>query len=313
MIVGTVFVVSLKAGPNQHRRDRLIKTGIFCSLLAILIDNLANVSLRVAPVGATTWLLLGVLASAPNAIVRITVFRIQKWLILLPLGGWALFVVWFGGQQLKVYKADGHVIKGLVAGFSKHLPEGINEYREAVNLDPHNLLARSNLTLTLLEAGRFEEALQEAEQLQILSPRYPKASLMQAAALVSLKRYPDALAPIAKELILRNHPDAYFYQALAYMGLSDSTKEMAALEHLLLASIKGRIEYQHAIVSRRLMQITKGEEDIKRFKEIYVQLNSLFPSNSIVTSTIAEFDLRLMRLTRHPEPLLQEPQATSPK
>jgi O-antigen ligase len=313
MIVGTVFVTSLKAGPNQHRRDRIIRAGIFCSLLAILIDNLANISLRVAPVGATTWLLLGVLATGPNAIVRIIEFRMQRWFVLLPLGGWALFVIWFGGQQLNVYKADGHVIKGFVAGFSKHLTEGINEYLKAVMLDPHNLLARSNLTLTLLEAGRFEEALQEAEQLQVLSPRYPKASLMQAAALVSLKRYTEALRPIAKELILRNHPDAYFYQASAYMGLSDTTREIAALEHLLLASIKGRIEYQLAIVSRRLIQITKKEEDIKRFKEIFTQLHSLFPSNSIVTSTIAELDLILMRLTRLPEPLLQGPRATSQK
>jgi O-antigen ligase len=313
MIVGTVFVVSLRDVPNQNRRDRLIRTGFLCSFLAILIDNLANVSLRVTPVGATAWLFLGVLASGTNVVASVTEFRIQKWFVLLPFGGWALFLVWFGGQQLKVYKADGHVIKGLVAGFSKQLAEGINEYQQAVVLDPHNLLARSNLTLTLLEAERFEEALQEAKQLLALSPRYPKANLMQAAALVSLRRYPEALGCIDKELALRNHPEAYLYQAMAYMGLSDSIKEMDALEHLLLGSLKGRIEFQVVVVSRRLIQLVQTEDDVTRFKEIYTKLNSAFPSNSSITSTLAELDLRLARLARNPEQLLQQPQDTSPK
>jgi tetratricopeptide (TPR) repeat protein len=301
-IVVTVFVSGLQTWPKQNQRDRLLRIGIFCSLLAILIDNLANVSLRVAPVGATAWLLMGVLASGPNAPVRTTGVRMKKWFAVVPLGAWLLFATWFGSQQWKMYKADGHVLKGFVAGMSNQPGKAASEYQQAVAYDPHNLLARSDLTLTLLRLGRPEEALLSAEQLQGLSPRYPKASLMQAAALVSLKRYSEALRSIDKELELRNHPDAFFYQASAYRGLADSTKEISALKNVLLGSLKGHIAYQGMTISRRLRQLVRTEEDIKQFREIYVQLASMFPSDSTITSTLAEFELRLTRLKQGSKP-----------
>ena len=299
-ILGVVFLFGLRAGPNEKKRDKLVRAGLLCSLLAILIDNLTNVSLRIVPVGATTWLLLGVLASHVSTSMKVKVITIRttRWLVLFPLGVWVVFTLFYFSYQWPRFVADNHMIKGSLAYAAQRIPEAISEYRLAASLDPHNLLARSSLALMFLEVGSNAEALQTEHQLQEQSPHYPKSNLVQAAALISLRRYPEALDRVERELTLRDHPEAYFYQAAAYMGIGDSTKEIRSLEHLLLADIKGKLNFELDRVSRRLALLTTKEEDLRRLVGVYRQLSEAFPSDTTVASTLAVFDSRLTELSR---------------
>ncbi|MBM2840508.1 MAG: hypothetical protein HW412_1036 [Bacteroidetes bacterium] len=295
MIAGTVLVSGLRKRSKETADNRLLRIGLSCSLIAIFVDNLVNMSLRVEPVGAHAWLFMGVLASMslrsePKSAVTI---NLPRAVAVLPLGLWMIFAFWYGSRQADIYKADSHIIKGILAGEASDFAASVNEYRIAVTLNPHSLVARSNLALALLRTGRAGEALQAAEELQSLSPRYPKLNLIQAAALVSLRRNTEALEKIKMELTLRSHPDAYFYQAIAFKGLSDTTGELSALEHLLLASLKARILYQPAFVPQRLKELAHSEEDIKRFKNIYEQLYTLFPSDRSTVTTLAALCTRL--------------------
>jgi tetratricopeptide (TPR) repeat protein len=248
---------------------------------------------------------LGFLAtqSPTNAKEWVSGLQLPKWSGVLPIVGWGAFAIWFGSGELNVYRADGHMLKAMMAAHSKNLPTAISEYQHAIVLDPNNLLARSNLALSLLMLGKNTEALEEAEQLQRLSRSYPKSNLMQVAALVGLRRYSEALLPVERELKLCSHPVAYLYQAAAYMGLGNATAETAALEHLLLANIRGHLEYEIPFVSERVLQLVHNEEDVSRFREIYAQLSSQFPSSRIVATSLAELTLRLNHSSRDPKTL----------
>lgn len=293
LILGTLVVAGVKAGPKENERDRLLRAGLLCSLVAIVIDNLTNMSLRVAPVGATAWLLMGVLASLParqNTQI-VTALHSPRWISGVPLIAWVVFAFWYGSQQWNAYRADGHIIKGMLAGQSNDVALSISEYQQAVTLDTHTLLARSNLALALLIEDRATEAIEATRELQALSPRYPKSNLVEAAALVSLHRYTEALQKIEFEITLRSHPDAYFYQALAYKGLSDSTGELSSLEHLLRACIKGHLPYMLDFASTRIRKIAR-KEDERRFKYLYEQLSVSFPTDGNVAATLAELRSR---------------------
>jgi O-antigen ligase len=305
----TVLAASWRNNPIEKKRDRQLRIGIICSLLAILIDNLTNLSLRVAPVGATAWLLLGLLASRNPAggIVRTIEFQSPKWSTLIPLGAWIAFLFWFGEKQLGEYQSEKHAIKAFVAVQSRDFVNGIKEYQLAVSSHPRNLMALSNLTMTLLMVGRNEDALHSVEHLQEFSPQYPKSNLMHAVALVGLKRYPEALTCVDKELQLRTHPDAYLYQAAAYKGLGDSLREIGSFERLLLADIRGRVEYEPSFVSGRVLQIVRKEEDVRTFRKLYERLSLLFPSNRYITSALTELDFRLTNSTKNSRSSRQPP------
>ena len=126
-----------------------------------------------------------------------------------------------------------------------------------------------------------------------------------------LGRYTEALTNIEAELRLRNHPEAYFYQALVYRGLSDATAERSALENLLLANIKGRITYQLDAVSPRVLQITEGDAGNRRLRTIFDQLYALFPTERSVVSTLAEIHNRLGEQAKAAELMQRFPAATT--
>lgn len=309
-ILATVAVAGLRTRPKENAQDRLLAIGLFCSLVAILVDNLANMSLRVVPVGATAWLLMGVLASQPfrkEPDVSVDM-RAPRSIACLLLAIWIAFAVWYGNLQFGIYRSETHLIRGILEEQKGDLPATITEFRSAIGQNPHNLLAHSNLTLAFLRTGRADQALQTSEQLQTLSPRYPKSNLMGGAALISLRRYNEAVQAIDRELALRNHPDAYYYQAVAFRGLSDTLGELSALEGLLRACIKGQLQYEFGPVAARVQQLAKKETDNRQLKGIFEHLLLLFPSNQAVAGGLAEFCRRLGEPDRAEQLLHQFPQ-----
>ncbi len=309
-ILATVAVAGMKVRPKENAQDRLLAVGLLCSIFAILIDNLANMSLRVVPVGATAWLLMGILASQPyrkEPDLSVDI-RVPKAVAFLLLCSWIAFAAWYGNLQLGIYRSEGHLISGILEEQKGDLPASITEFRSAVDQNPDNLLARSNLTLALLRMHRADQALQASEQLQTLSPRYPKLNLMQAAAFITLKRYNEAVQAIDRELALRNHPDAYYYQAVAFRSLSDTVGELSALEGLLRACIKGQLQYEFGPVAARVQQLVRKETDIRQLKDIFEHLLLLFPSNQAIAGTLAEFHRRLGEPGKAEQLLRQFPQ-----
>jgi O-antigen ligase len=302
VIIVVTAIATRTKGPAQKTRSRYLRTGLICSVLALLMDNLANLSMRIEPIGATFWLFLGILTSfgiSPENRRTISVPS-HKGIIVLAGVGLGLFTFWYGGNELARIRGDGHLIRGYLADHAGSANDAIREYQKAVASDNHNLLAHSNLTVAYLKSGRFEDAIQSTRTLQSISALYPKSFLIQGIALLSLGRNTEALRAFDAEERLRNHPEVYFYRAQAYMALSDSAHELASLEQLLLASERSRTDVGIGKISRRVLDLARSEVDARKFTAIYERLTLQFPADSTIRQSAQELQRRMTTQTRTP-------------
>jgi len=90
-------------------------------------------------------------------------------------------------------KANELKDKGNVALQQGKLDDAVKFYTEAINFDSTNHVLYSNRSAAHATAGRYEEALKDAEKTVELKPDWGKGYSRKGAALSYLKRYTDAL------------------------------------------------------------------------------------------------------------------------
>jgi O-antigen ligase len=296
-IIGLAFFVVRRMFRDGSTWHRLYAAGISCALLATLVDNMANVSLRQAPVAALAWLLLGV-ADSPvflsPAILskRIALPSLQR-LGFLPIAGWCVIAWFMYGSFRRTAESDARMMAGVLAHVNGRTEKAVAEFRAALAIDPENLFVRSNLCLTLLKAGRFPELLAATQEIHRYSLLYPKSNLMQAIALYSLKKYPDALACIGKEITVRAHPEAFYVQALICQGLGDTQGERRALENSLMSCVRGRIAYQIESTAGRLLALASGRQDLEHLRDMLQEFARAVPEADISNRSLQDVNLRI--------------------
>jgi putative PEP-CTERM system TPR-repeat lipoprotein len=85
-------------------------------------------------------------------------------------------------------------IKGDAARLAGDIAQAATLYARALQIDPVNVAARKEHTLVLLQLERYDEALQEAEQLRFDNPGDPRAELINAWLLAQVRRDEQAQA-----------------------------------------------------------------------------------------------------------------------
>jgi len=296
-ILGLAIATAKRVIQKGSEWHRLYSGAISCSLLAIFVDNMANVSLRQAPVAALAWLILGVLDSrlfsSQVLVTRRITFSAPRWVAFLPVITWCVFV-WFTFASLRrAVEADAHIMRGVLAHVDGRTEKAIDEFTAALALDQEDLFVRSNLSLTLLKANRFTELLAATKGIHRFSPSYPKSNLMQAIAFYSLRQYPDALESIQREIELRGHPEAFYVQALTHQALGNVHREQMALENLVMSCGRGRIEYQLEAATARLLVLAANHGDLERLKEMMLELARNLPDNRVTVRTLQDVEARL--------------------
>jgi O-antigen ligase len=287
-----VVAVVVRAAFRQMRAaqgaERLLHLGFLCGFVAILTDNLAGISLRVAPIGPLAWMWMGILAAPRERTEMSSVKQISgvgKEALLL--AAWFACAVWYGLKEWDHVQADRHFLRGLMAKQKNDHSTSVAEYTAALTLAPHNLAARANAAHAYLATGRYSEALAVSREVQTLSPFYPKANLLQAVALLSLGRNREALDAALREASLRNHPDAYAMEAVARKSLGDTMNERKALLQLFDAVVRGRVPYNLQHAAARSLQLARSDEERKELLTTFEQLRVLFPDNPVVRQTVA--------------------------
>ena len=297
IILGITIARGIRTTRSSSGWEKATAAGLTCSIVGIFIDNLANVSLRQAPVGSLAWLFMGILASRlmqPSPVHQL-VFRIRipKVLAILPLVVWAGFMFVYARGQLERIRGNEYFIKAVFAESDGHLEEASALYREAIDADSENLLARANLSLALLKGNRPAEALTSVRELRALSANYPKSSLIEALALLSLHQLPEALESIKREIRFRDHPEAFYVESLIYRGMRDTTGERTSLEHLLRTNIKGGLALHLAYSCNTLLSLSKTKEDYERLLSLLQDLDERYPRERSVMTCLAETYRRL--------------------
>ena len=253
---------------------------ITSSLAAIAVDNLANVSLRQAPIAALVWLLMGLLWSSALAMENKKSFSVPillpKIASYVPVLVWLLFAFVYVKNQAKEFDSSMHLMRALQYG-DRYSQEPITECQAAVGKNPENLLARSYLVEEYANTGKWIEALASAEELQRLSPAYPKSSLVKAYALLHLGKYHESLENIQKELQRRSHPEAFLIEASVYRALRDEQGEKIALTNLLKKIIESKITYVYRAACIRLVELSKIENEKRELLALIDSLENIDP------------------------------------
>ena len=275
-----IFVLrrGIAAARNVNNQNRWILAGITSSIIGIAVDNLGNISLRQPPIAILVWVFMGLLWSQSLTTevrkkIRLKV-PLPTMVCVVPLVAWIIFAVGYGRIQARAIDSSVHVLHAMDHG-EEPSQEAIQECQAAVAENPESLIARSYLTMEYVNAKQWTDGLQSAEELQQLSPYYPKSALMKACALLGLGRYRDALESIRKELSERTHPEAYYIQAMTYRALSDSSEERSALLNLLRKDIKAKILYEYRSSCLRLVAISRTDFEKKENILLFDSLEKL--------------------------------------
>ena len=297
LLLIATFALLVRQGIRAARpaRGGWIGAGIVCSLVAVATDNLANFSLRQAPVAPLVWLFMGLLLSGglgtPPGKKSTLPLRLPAYVAALPVLIWLLCAVVYLREQLSVIASDVHLLRGVITVGDPRAP--LSDFEAAVFLDPLNPLARSQLTNAYLQAGRWDDALRSAGELQRLSPLYPKSFLMKADAQLGLGRYTGARESIERELKRRDHPEALMVQAALFRAMGDVPQERGAIIRLLTKDIEGMIAYGYRSACTRLVEISttaqEREESIALFRSLQ---NMPLPDHDFFEAIIARSQAR---------------------
>ncbi len=276
-----------KKAESDGRRTMLL-VGLLSAVVGVLVDNLANVSLRQPPIGALFWLSMGVIISpifAGRSAERIKL-RIPKYIVVLPLALWGIVTFIIGQAEIKKIKSDHHLIHGVLAKAQGNKNDAIAEFNASVQSYPGNLKALENLSVTLLQTNRAEEALTTVQELQRLSPGYPKSRLIESLALASMRRYSEAGNAIEKEIARRDHPEAFYAQALIRNGLHEREGELRSVTMALRRNIAGGTNYNLESMCQRLVELSTMVEEREVAKTLLEELRSRFPTEKSILQAL---------------------------
>jgi O-antigen ligase len=288
LLFGATFFVVIRRGvriarntAGAERWKNWIIAAVIGSIAAIAVDNLANISLRQAPVAALVWLLMGLLWSPVLATDRDRIIMVPlplpKLMLLVPILAWIIFAATYVKSQAGSFVSSTHLLRALEA--DERNPEGaVREAEAAVAADPGNLLARSYLAEDYANAKEWEKAVQASTELQRLSQFYPKSNLVKAYALLHLGQYHEALSAIDEELKKRSHPEAFLIKASASRMLHDSSGERLALTNLLKKIIEAKSVYPYRAACERLIDLSRKENEKAEVLMLFDSLGAVDPA-----------------------------------
>jgi len=282
-LIAFVLWKGSKALRSDSEWESSTAAGIFCALVAVLLDNLGNVSLRQPSVAMIAWILSGVLISPLLHPVGPTTIHLpirgNRIFAAIPLVIWGVLMLYYGQDSLDKLESDSRLFRARTAERTGRASHAVEEYGEAVRRNPYNLVSRLDLSMALLKSKRSAEALGVVRELRDLAPFYPKASLVESLALYELGRMNDAKEAIARELEGRDHPDAFYVKSLISARLNDTSGVREALEQVLVQNLRARTQARLDVASKALFEMADSDEQVTRLHELLQKLVSVFPRN----------------------------------
>jgi len=141
------------------------------------------------------------------------------------------------GRDSQQFAVPALVLQGQIAESLKDVEQAIGFYRQAIDLDPDQVLALNNLAYRLSQLGReCEDAERFASRAQELVPNVPEIIHTHALALICLGEYTQAERQARKAASLRpDSPDMYITLGLALAGQERWQEARDALEQAELS------------------------------------------------------------------------------
>jgi len=196
-----------------------LRLGCWAGGLVIILDNLANLTLRTVPAAMLFWLFLVIVTSPSGEEVKR--WRLPKWgkislllpILLLILG--FPFLLRGGIDQIRSSQAlffgDWSLERGQ---FSR----AVTYYKRAAVLDRGNLLALYKLGYQYLKNSDFSSALRCYQEIESHSPFYPRLHFYKGLALMGEGRFKVAIPEFEKAKEMEDNFDHNFLLAQLHEG-----------------------------------------------------------------------------------------------
>lgn len=146
------------------------------------------------------------------------------------------------------------------------LDESIEENRKKLAADTGNRVLRHSLAVSLMRAGRVEDALAEYKLCVEQEPS-PEYLMNYGKCLLNAGQYEDAVSTIQRVIQANlRWPDAYFHLGRAYRGLGDLAKSA----ELLREAVSLHPKYREAIneLAQILEELGRTEEALLEYKKV---------------------------------------------
>lgn len=216
------------SGPGWY-----LALGLTGGLVAFLIQNLAGVSLRMAPGTQYLWwgfALLAVLADPGPGPDPSAQRPVPRRLLLTTAAGLA---VWFATScwfVLKPYRAEIWMTRGLNASTEHRDGEALAAFEQGLRINPYALRGYGAMAAIYLRNGQLQQALEEYQKLARLAPPHPDLDYGLGQALLGLRRTQDAVEVLERAASREYSPRVLIVLAYAYAAEGDRARALHAAD-----------------------------------------------------------------------------------
>ena len=274
--------------------SKLLIAGLSCAIVAALIDNLGNVSLRTVPVAMMFWMILGLLIGlAPESSreVRIRVPGILRHVNFLPVLVLLAFIAWSVLAMTDRYVAEKRFLEGIYLQYEKKFDEASMAFRDVLAHNSRHNEARAYLAANLIQAGEYRAADNVASSLLADAVAYPKVRLLLAISAFESGDTAKTFRMIGEELTLNTSPQVYYYGARFSRDLHQPAREVFFLRTLLHQNVKsGNATYAYEAITALEQLYDDGHVGKSECLDILRQLQDRFSSDKQVRS-VAEITI----------------------
>ncbi|MBI3766049.1 MAG: O-antigen ligase family protein [Ignavibacteriales bacterium] len=291
VIIVSYFIACWGVIRNNQDSPHLELYGYACSIVAILVDNIASLNLRTTPVAVVFWAILGLsvphlpLKSYSIAIKLRPGLRRLNWILPLMMG---LFLLWYIPYIADRYQAEKKLLEGIIARWQSQLDVSIGSFKEALMLDPNIPEARLYLAADLVQNARYKEALDHDRMLLQTYPYYPKARIVLAICSFELGDTSGAMNAIRQELEIGNSPQALYYASYFASRIGDTTLEYQYLISLFKQNLRSGIPDYAVEGLRQLDPLLNPQTYTSEMKALLSELQQNFSTHIEILTEIIE-------------------------
>jgi tetratricopeptide (TPR) repeat protein len=215
--------------------------------LALLVPNLAGVSLRYATGALYLWVMLGLVGAMAHPTPRIGEgtegrrFTPASGTMLVLLGVILAAVVGLGVWQIgSCTVAEVWLRSAMTAEGAGHYAEASQDLGRALGLNPYALAAYATLGQVSLESGGYARAVQAYLALQTLDAEYPQSDRGLEEAYRGLGHYAEALAAGERDVQREHSPVSLTALGETYAAAGKLDQALAADDEAVRIVEQGR-------------------------------------------------------------------------
>jgi O-antigen ligase len=279
-----------KAMKHATDPERTIFIGYACSIVAVLVDNLASMNLRTVPVATIFWFILGVAsrqAQTPSRTKTVQVPSFVKKIGEFPFVALVGFLVWYVPIVHDEYLSDRSFLRGLQA-YWRSDPDAATHLQRALTNNPNHPEARFYLAANLVQKELYKEALINLQTLLANYPYYPKAKMLDAVCRFELRDTAIALKAMEEALSFNTSPQTLYYAAsLAYR----TNNPLQEYYYIITRLDKNRVSRRNDYVQQGVLRLAELCPELDKETEcrtVMMQLEETFHNDTSLVSTIEE-------------------------